>query len=87
MFWLAQSLNSMFGFIWKQPVHVSLRQMRLLQVGLVINSQWLLWVIVGKLEILEPTQAAVALGAIAAALIAQIWAAVGSVHKSNVRDD
>lgn len=60
--------------------------MRFIQVGLIVNSQWLLWVIVGMIKELDKEQAAMALGAIAAALIAQIWAAVNSIHKSNEKD-
>lgn len=84
---LRDVINKVLGFMWQQPLHQTLRQMRLIQVGLVINSQWLLWVIIDKLQILEPTQAAMALGAIAAALITQIWAAVASISKPNGKDE
>ena len=84
---LRDAINNVLGFMWQQPLHQTLRQMRLIQVGLVINSQWLLWVIIDKLQVLEPTQAAMALGAIAAALITQIWAAVASLSKANGRDE
>lgn len=73
--------------MWQQPLHVTLRQMRLIQVGLIINSQWLLWEIVGMLKLLDPMQASVALGAIAAALIAQIWTSINSITKSNFQDE
>lgn len=84
---LKDAINNVLGFMWQQPLHQTLRQMRLIQVGLVINSQWLLWVIIDKLHVLEPTQAAIALGAIAAALITQIWASVASLSKSNSKDE
>lgn len=84
---LKDAVTNMFGFIWSQPIHQTLRQMRLIQVGLIVSSQWLLWDIVAMIQGLDPTQAAVALGAVAAALIAQIWASVSSIHKSNHSDN
>lgn len=83
---LRDVINNMFGFIWTQPIHVSLRQMRLIHVALIINSQWLLWAIVGKLHQLDPVQSAIAYGAIAAALIAVIWKGIDGLHKSNDKD-
>lgn len=80
-------IERMFGFIVKQPIHVTLRQMRIIQVALIISSQMLLWRIVDALKVLDPAQAAMAFGAIAAALIAQIWSAVSSIHKGNAKDD
>ncbi len=77
----------MFGFIIRQPIHVTLRQMRIIQVALIVSSQMLLWRIVDALKVLDPSQAAMAFGAIAAALIAQIWSAVNSMHKANLKDD
>lgn len=82
-----QWIERMFGFIVKQPIHVTLRQMRIIQVALIISSQMLLWRIVDALKVLDPSQAAMAFGAIAAALIAQIFSAVNSIHKGNVKDD
>lgn len=76
----------MFGFILNQPLHVSLRQMRLVQVLLILSSQALLWYIVQKLEHLNPEQSAMALGTIAVTLIAQIWKGVDSLHRTNESD-
>jgi len=81
------AFEKMFGFIWQQPIHVTLRQMRIVPVGLIISSQLLLWEIVRSLKVLDATQAAMAFGAIAAALIAAIWKGVDSLHRSNIRDD
>ena len=80
------SLNNMFGFIFSQPIHQSLRQMRIVQVGLLGSSQYLLWSIVNKLETLDPAQAAMAYATIAAALIAAIWKGVDALHRSNDKD-
>ena len=86
MTWL-DALDNVFGFIIKQPLHVTLRQMRIVPVGLIISSQLLLWEIVRTLKLLDPSQAAMAFGAIAAALIAAVWKGVDSLHRSNLKDD
>ena len=86
MTWL-EALDNVSGFIIKQPLHITLRQMRIVPVGLIISSQLLLWEIVRTLKLLDPSQAAMAFGAIAAALIAAIWKGVDSLHRSNIKDD
>ena len=86
MTWL-EALDNALGFIIKQPLHITLRQMRIVPVGLIISSQLLLWEIVRTLKLLDPSQAAMAFGAIAAALIAAIWKGVDSLHRSNIKDD
>jgi len=82
-----EHFKAMFGFIFSQPIHVTLRQMRIVQVMLIFSSQALLWKIVDELKLLDPTQAAMAFGAIAAALIAAIWKGIDSLHKGNTKDD
>ena len=82
-----ESFKAMFGFIFSQPIHVTLRQMRIAQVLLIFSSQALLWKIVDELKLLDPAQAAMAFGAIAAALIAAIWKGVDSLHRGNIKDD
>ena len=77
----------MFGFLLKQPLHVSLRQMRIVPVGLIISSQLLLWEIVRSLKVLDQTQAAVAYGAIAAALITAIWQGLKFIKEGNEKDE
>jgi hypothetical protein len=81
------AFEKMFGFIWQQPIHVTLRQMRIVPVGLIISSQLLLWEIVRSLKLLDPTQAAVAYGAIAAALITAIWQGLKFIKEGNEKDD
>lgn len=81
------AFKAVFSFMWTQPLHVTLRQMRIVPVGLIISSQLLLWEIVRSLKMLDATQAAMAFGAIAAALIAAIWKGVDSLHRSNIKDD
>jgi hypothetical protein len=84
---LLEAIENVLGFMVKQPLHVTLRQMRIVPVGLIISSQLLLWEIVRTLKLLDPSQAAMAFGAIAAALIAAIWKGVDSLHRSNIKDD
>jgi hypothetical protein len=45
-----QALDNMLGFIVKQPLHVTLRQMRIVQIALVISSQILLYRIVDNMK-------------------------------------
>lgn len=80
-------LNNMFGFIIEQPIHVTLRHMRILPVGLLVNSQLLLWFIVDKLSTLDPVQSAMAYGTIAVSLIASIWKGFDSLLKPHCKDD
>ena len=86
MTWL-DALDNVFGFIIKQPLHVTLRQMRVVQIGLIVSSQILLYSIVDNMKELDPTQAAIAYGVLAAALVTQIWTSISSIHKGTGKDD
>lgn len=77
---------AMFGFIWKQPIHQTLRQVRLVPVALIVSSQLLLWEIVYRLDKLDAAESAMAYSVIAAALITSIWKGVDSLHKPNDKD-
>lgn len=79
--------DNVFGFMVKQPLHVTLRQMRIVPVGLIISSQLLLWEIVRMLKILDPTQAAMAYSAIGLALITSIWQGLKHITDSTSKDD
>lgn len=81
------AFDRMFGFIIRQPIHVTLRQMRIVPVGLIISSQLLLWEIVRSLKELDPTQSAIAYGAIAAALITSIWQGLKHITDKAAKDD
>ena len=82
-----EAADNMLGFIIKQPLHVTLRQMRIVPIYLIYSSQGILKDIVASLKLLDSTQSAMAYGAIAAALIAAIWKGVDSLHRSNIKDD
>lgn len=84
---LKDALINMFGFIWTQPIDMTLRRLRLLQVGLILSSQFMLWDIVNRLGAFEGEHAVMAYVTIASALITQIWAAIGSIHKPIGKDE
>ena len=84
---LLEAVENVFGFMVKQPLHITLRQMRIVPVGLVISSQLLLWEIVRMLKILDPTQAAMAYSAIGLALITSIWQGLKHITDSTSKDD
>lgn len=84
---ILQVLDNMFGFIIRQPVHVTLRQMRIVPVGLIISSQLLLWEVVRSLKQLDPVQAALAYSAIGMALITAIWQGLKYIKEGNDKDD
>lgn len=79
-------MYTMFGFIITQPIHQTLRQMRLIHVLILLNSQWLLWAIVDRIERLDPVQAAIAYGVIAGALITAIWQGIKGLHTRTEKD-
>lgn len=84
---ILQALDNMLGFIIKQPLHVTLRQMRIVPVGLVISSQLLLWEVVRSLKVLDPAQAAMAYSAIGLALITAIWQGLKHITDKAEKDD
>lgn len=79
-------LSKMFGFMWRQPVHLTLRQLRIVPLGLIISSQMLVWEIVAHMKSLDGEQAAMAYGTIAVTLITAIWKGIDSLHKPNQPD-
>lgn len=78
--------SSALGFLVSQPLHVSLRQMRLIQVFVILNSQALVWYICDIMIKLDSTQAAIGLSAVLLAEIAAIWKCVDSFRLSVVLD-
>ena len=84
---LGAALTIMFGFIWQEPIDVTLRRLRLLQVGLIISSQFMLYRILDQLKVFDGEHAVMAYATIAGALITQIWSSIGSLHKPIERDE
>ena len=81
------AFKAVFSFLWTQPLHVTLRQMRVIPVGLIISSQLLLWEIVRSLKSLDPTQSAMAYSAIGLALITSIWQGLKHITDKAAKDD
>jgi hypothetical protein len=84
---IKKALINMFGFIWTQPIYITLRKMRLVPVSMLANAVALLWYIAIQLKTLDPIQAAIAYGAIAAALIPTIVVGLNSLLKANDKED
>jgi hypothetical protein len=84
---IMQALDNMLGFIVKQPLHVTLRQMRIVPVGLIVSSQLLLWEVVRSLRVSDPTQAAMAYSALGLALITSIWQGLKHITDKAEKDD
>lgn len=84
---LKQIFDAMIGGYLKQPLHTSLRQLKFVPVGLIVSSQLILWEIVQKLDAMDNEQATVALGAIAAALIAAIWKGLETTQARFEKDE
>lgn len=78
--------KTVFGFMISQPLHVTLRQMRLIQVSVIINSQMLLWYICELMLSLDSTQAAIGLSSVMVLEVAAIWKCVDSLRLGNVKD-
>lgn len=84
---LKDTRSKMFGFLVEQPIHVSLRQMRLVHLFALYSADKLLWELVYILKTLDPTAAATATGAIAAALIAAIWRGLDGLNNVVGKDE
>lgn len=81
------SLKTVFGIYLNQPLHTTLRQLKFVPVGLIVSSQLILWEIIQRLESMDNEQASVALGAIAAALIAAIWKGLEMTQARHEKDE
>ena len=79
-------INNMFGFIVEQPIHVSLRQMRIVHLYALYESFRVLWHLLDMLDGFESIAAATATGAIAAALIAAIWRGLDGLNNTVSKD-
>lgn len=80
-------MKKVLHIYFNQPLHITLRQLKVLPVSLIASSQFILWDIVDSLELMGSEQAGVALGAIAAALIAAIWKGLETAQAKHEKDD
>lgn len=81
---------AMFSFIWTQPIHKTLRQMRLATVIMLSVSIHLMYKLVGILEVggeLSPAQTVSAVGVLAAAMFAAIWKGISNLSEPHKSDD
>ena len=82
--------KEMFGFIFEQPIHKTLRQMRLATVGMLFVSVDIMYRLVGILEKggeLSPAQTMGAVATLAAAVFAAIWRSIANLSESHKEDD
>lgn len=84
---LLEIADNMLGFLVRQPIHVSLRQMRIVPIYLIFSSQDILLEIVRNLKIVDPVQSAIAYSTIAVTLITCIWQGLKYIREGNVKDD
>lgn len=82
--------ENMFGFIWKQPIHKTLRQMRIATIfllGISIDIMYRLVDILEKGGELSPSQTMGVVGTLAAAVFAAIWRGIGNLAEVHKEDD
>lgn len=83
-------IDTMFGFLWKQPIHKSLRQLRVYTVALLVVSIDIMYKLVAILEVgggLSPQQTVGAVGVLAAAVFASIWKGISNLSEPHKEDD
>lgn len=83
-------LDKMFGFIFKQPIHKSLRQMRIATIIILMISIDIMYRLVSILERgteLSPAQAMSVVGALATAVFAAIWKGISNLSEPHKDDD
>ena len=81
-------LKEMFGFLWSQPIHKTLRQMRVATIALLfvsVDIMYRLIDILGAAISMEQTIAAV--GVLAAAVFATIWKGIQNLSDVHKDDD
>ena len=80
-------MKKIFGFIFSQPLHITIRQLRLFQLGAMIFSFYLLWDLMEwYMANADLSQGDAAFLAFAGALIGAIWKAISSMNETVDRD-
>lgn len=85
-----ERLNTMFGFIFNQPIHKTLRQMRVATIVLLYVSIDIMYRLVVILETagqMSTEQTIGAVGALAAGVFATIWAGIKNLSEPHKDDD
>ena len=88
-----KAAEAMFGFIWQQPVHKTLRDMRFVTLIILACSIDIMYRLVSILEqaaLMTNGQAtgtiAATVGTLAAGIFAAIWKGIASLHEGNKAD-
>lgn len=82
--------DKMFGFIFKQPIHKTLRQMRVATILLLIVScdiMYRLLSILEKSSDLSSGETLAAVGTLTAAVFATIWKGISNLSEPHKDDD
>ena len=85
-----ETLGLMFGFVFKQPIHKTLRQMRVATIFMLACSLDILYRLVAILELggqISPEQTVGAVGVLAAAMFAIIWKGISNLSEAHKNDD
>jgi len=80
----------MFDFIWKQPIHKTLRQMRIATIIVLYVSLDIMYRLIAILEkggMASPEQTVAAVGVLAAAVFASIWKGISNLSEPHKDDD
>lgn len=84
------ALSNMFGFVVKQPIHKSLRQMRfiaIIVIGVSIDILYRLVSILESTSALSPVQTVGVVGTLAAAVLGAIWKGISNLSEGHKADD
>lgn len=82
------ALKEMFGFIWSQPIHKTLRQMRLATIALLYVSVDMMYRLIDMLgTAISMEQTIAAVGVLAAAIFATIWKGIQNLTDVHKDDD
>lgn len=80
----------MFGFIIEQPIHHTIRQLRIFTVLLLLVSVDIMYRLITILENaseLSPTQTVGAVAVLAATIFAAIWKGIGNLAEAHKKDE
>lgn len=82
------ALKEMFGFIWTQPIHKTLRQMRVATIFLLYVSVDMMYRLIDLLSTaISMEQTIAAVGVLAAAVFATIWKGIQNLTDVHKDDD
>ena len=86
---LNDAINNIFSFLWTDPLHESLRKMRLVSVGLIIVSVDIMYALVRVIEnskALDSIEGLSAMGVLALGVFTSLWKAVDNITAKHGKD-